>query len=119
MGELSPYLLAAFTAVLGWLGSNLKHRRENKKTDLQLINGAIEPLLKSITELTDHNRTLTGDLVEEQKKSLALMEEKRLWLAERGELVGQVEKLTKRVASLERTIRKLTTEGISLTPEQE
>ncbi|MDR2890758.1 MAG: hypothetical protein LBV18_04040 [Alistipes sp.] len=120
MGEYSQYILPVLTAVLGWLGANIKTRRANKQTDLQIINEAIAPLLKSIRDLTDHNRTLTGELVEEQKKSLALVEEKRAWLAERGELVGQVEKLTKRVASMEKTIRKFTSEGVATLPlEQE
>lgn len=119
MGEYTQYILPVVTGVVGWLGSNVKSRRANKQTDLQIINEAIQPLLMSIKELTDHNRTLTGDLVEEQKKTLALMEEKRAWLAERGDLVGQIEKLTKRVASLERAIRKQTTEGIALFPERE
>jgi chromosome segregation ATPase len=110
--EYTQYILPVVTGIVGWLGSNVKSRRANKKTDLQIINEAIKPMLQSITELTDHNRTLTGKLVEEQQKTLALMEEKRAWLAERGDLVGQIEKLTRRVASMEKEIKKLTKGGV-------
>ncbi len=107
MGELSTYILPVLTAVLGWLGAKIKTRRENKQTDLQIINGAIQPLLKSISELTDHSRTLTGELVEEQKKSLALVEEKRAWLAERGDLLDEIDKLKRQVASLAKEVKML------------
>ena len=107
MGELSTYILPVLTAVLGWLGAKIKTRRENKQTDLQIINGAIQPLLKSISELTDHSRTLTGELVEEQKKSLALVEEKRAWLAERGDLLDEIDKLKKQVASLAKEVKMI------------
>ena len=107
MGEYSQYFIPVLTAVLGWLGAKIKTRRENKQTDLQIINGAIQPLLKSISELTDHSRTLTGELVEEQKKSLALVEEKRAWLAERGDLLDEIDKLKKQVATLAKEVKML------------
>jgi chromosome segregation ATPase len=110
MGEYTQYILPVVTAVVGWLGANIKSRRANKQTDLQIINEAIQPLLKSIKELTDHNRTLTGELVEEQKKTLALVEEKRALLAERGDLVDKVEKLGRQVATLTKEVKMLRAE---------
>ncbi len=106
MDYIFQILLPVVTGVVGWLGAKIKTRRENKQTDLQIINEAIAPLLKSIKELTDHNLTITGKLVDEQKKTLALMKENSALIAERGDLIGQIEKLNRRVASLEKLIRK-------------
>jgi chromosome segregation ATPase len=116
MGEYSQYIIPILTAALAWLGANIKTRRANKQTDLQIINEAIAPLLKSITELTDHNRDITQKYVEEQGKTLGLLEEKRAWFAERGDLLDKVDKLSKKVTSMEKMIRKLTSEGVATLP---
>lgn len=107
MGEYSQYIIPVLTAALAWFGANIKTRREKKKTDLQIINEAIKPLLTSITELTNHNRELTGDLVEQQTDNLKLLEEKRAWLAERGDLLEEMGKLRKQVDALAKEVKKL------------
>ena len=66
--------------------------------------------MKSIKELTDHNLAITGELVEEQKKTLALMEEKRALIAERGDLVDMVKKLERQVATLTKEVKMWRTE---------
>jgi cell division protein FtsB len=107
MDYIFQILLPVVTAVVGWLGAKVKTRRENKQTDLEIINSAIAPLLKSIKELTEHNRKLTGDLVEEQKKTLELIDEKRQWLAERGSLFDELDKLRKQVVTLTKEVKML------------
>lgn len=95
------FVLPILTAVLGWLGKSVKSRRENKKSDLELINNAISPLLRSISELTDHVGKVTAELVEEKAKNLELTTQRD---AQRGE----IEALTSKVTSLERKITALT-----------
>lgn len=107
MGEYSQYIIPVLTAALAWLGAKIKTRREKKQTDLQIINEAIKPLLTSITELTNHNRELTSDLVEQQTDNLKLLEEKRAWLAERGDLLEEMGKLRKQFDALAKEVKKL------------
>lgn len=106
MNNISLYMLPVVTAILGWLGSNVRNRRDKKQTDLKIINDAITPLLKSIKELTDHSQHMTGQLLQEQAEKLALLEEKNAWLAERIDLESKIDKLIKRIASLEKEVRK-------------
>ncbi len=94
-------IIPVLTAATGWFFSKLKTSRENKQSDLQLINEAIAPLLKSIAELTAHIKSITAELVEEKKLNLQLMEEKAATSAE-------VERLNAKVASLEKKIQSLT-----------
>lgn len=103
-------MMMVVTTVLGWMSAKLMTKRERKQSDLTLINNAISPLLNSIRELTEHNSSITEKLLDEQTKNLALLEEKAALMAERMDLVNKIDKLDKKVASLERLIKKLTNE---------
>ncbi len=99
-------VLPIITAATAWFFSKLKTNRENKQTDLQLINEAISPLLKSIAELTQHVSTTTAELVEEKKLTLQLVEEKSALLAEIEGLNTKVTNLEKKIQSLANLIKK-------------
>ncbi len=93
--------LPIITAATAWFFSKLKTTRECKQSDLQLINEAISPLLKSIAELTQHVKNITAELVDEKKNNLQLLEEK-------SALLTEIEGLNSKVASLEKQIQSLT-----------
>ena len=108
MKEVLPTsAIALVTGLLGWLFSKLQTRREQKESDLQLINKAISPLLASIRQLTDQSQETVQRLLAEQDKVLKLMGEKAELLRERGELVDKIEKLEKQVNCLTTKINKL------------
>lgn len=99
-------LMLAAGGGFGWLFSKLKTRRENKASDLQLIENAIAPLLRSISELTTHSGEITAKLVAEQEKSLRLLQENAALLEDKITLAGKVEKLEKKVSSLIALLKK-------------
>lgn len=111
MEQINTYALPILAAVLGWFGSKLKTRREKKAEDIQVIQDAIAPLLKSISELTAHNNAVTQQLIAEQKKTLELLQEKAAWSAERDSLVNKVDSLQKQVTKLTTMVKKLTKES--------
>lgn len=99
------------TGLLGWFGSKFQTTREKKKTDLEIINGAIEPLLKSIADLTATVERTNSKLIAEQEKNLALLQEKAALLAERETLTSKIESLEKKVARLTKMVQNLTKEN--------
>lgn len=99
--------ISAGTGFFGWLFGKLQTPREKKKTDLQLINEAISPLLASIKDLTSQISEMTSRLIEEQDKNLTLTQEKSEWKKERIELVAKIDKLEKTVNCLNRKINEL------------
>lgn len=94
---------AAIAGFLGWFFSKLQTRREKKAKDLELINSAVTPLLKSISDLTHHYSETVDKLIKEQAQS------RKLWL-ENGRLIGKVESLERQVDLLTTEIKKLTDE---------
>lgn len=94
-------VLPVIAGFCGWIFSKLQTSREKKKTDLEIINAAIKPLLVSISELTDRLKATTTDLMEEREKNLKLT-------TERTELLGKIENLEKEVRKLQRQVAKLT-----------
>ena len=108
---MSDYVWQIFVLVLtsacGWFFGKLQTKREQKQSDLQIIEEAISPLLTSIRDLTEHNNRLVEQYLEEQKQRLAVQEENKNLKAERAELAEQVSKLTAKVEKLERTIKQL------------
>ena len=99
-GWILQLVLPVITAFCGWLFSKLQTRREQKQTDLQIINAAIKPLLVSISELTDRLKSTTSELMEERERNLKLT-------TERTELLGKIENLEKEVKKLQRQVAKL------------
>lgn len=91
-----------------WFFGKLQTRREQKQTDLQIINQAVTPLLDSIKNLTEYNNRLVEQYMEEQRQRMEAQEENKSLKAERTQLAEQVSKLTAKVDKLERTIKKLT-----------
>ena len=88
------------------LFSKLKTRRENRAVDLELIERAISPLLKSIGDLTVHIGEITAKLVAEQEKNLRLMQENAALTEERRTLVAKIESLEKKVMNLTALVKK-------------
>ena len=99
-GWVLQVALPVITGACGWLFSKLQTRREQKQTDLQLINAAIKPLLESISELTDRLKATTTALMEEKERNLKLT-------TERTELLDKIENLEREVKKLQRQISKL------------
>lgn len=104
-------VLPVVTGLLGWFGSRFLTAREKKKTDLEIINGAIAPLLNSIGDLTTTVERINAKLIAEQEKNLALLHENAELQAERENLTGKIENLEKRVARLTRLVQNLTKEN--------
>ncbi|MDR0438450.1 MAG: hypothetical protein LBH22_09175 [Bacteroidales bacterium] len=99
--DILKYTAITFVAgALGWLFSKIKTPREKKATDLDLINKAIAPLLKSITDLSHHNTETIDKLVKEQAKN------RSLWL-ENSRLADKVENLQKQIDQLTTEIKKI------------
>lgn len=99
--------IAGGTGFFGWFFGKLQTNRERKKTDLQLINEAIAPLLTSISQLTKQNNEMVCQLLTEQDKNLKLIEEKSQWMKERSELIEKIERLEKQVSTLSKKVGEL------------
>ena len=100
-------IVLVLTSACGWFFGKLQTRREQKQSDLQIIEEAISPLLTSIKELTEHNNRLVQQYLDEQRQRLAIQEENKNLKADRAELAEQVSKLTAKVDKLEKTIKRL------------
>jgi chromosome segregation ATPase len=98
--------VAAGTGVISWILAKMQTRRERKKSDIQLINESVQPLLLSIKALTEQNNDTVCKLLAEQDKSLKLIEEKSKWQAERHELIEKIDGLEKKIQHLQKTINK-------------
>ena len=96
--------ISAGTGFFGWLFAKLQTRSERKKTDLQLINEAITPLLCSIKDLTEQNNDMVNRLLAEQDKNLQLIAEKSEWIKERGTLMEKIEELERQIKTLNKKI---------------
>lgn len=99
-------LMMAAGGFFTWLFSKLKTRRENRAVDLELIERAISPLLKSIGDLTGHVGEITAKLVAEQEKNLKLLQENATLIEERRTLISKVESLEKKVTTLTNLVKK-------------
>lgn len=99
---IKQVLMMVATGLCGWVFSKLQTRREQKQTDLQIINNAIKPLLESISDLTMRLKQMTIDLMDEREKCVSLSNE-------RSELLGKIESLEKEVKRLSAVVKKLTT----------
>ncbi len=100
-------IVLVLTSACGWFFGKLQTKREQKQSDLRIIEAAVSPLLTSIKDLTEHNNRLVEQYLEEQKQRLAVQEENKNLKAECAELAEQVSKLTAKVEKLERTIKRL------------
>lgn len=100
------FLLPLAGGVAGFLTRALTTRRERKKSDLEIINSAITPLLTSIRELTEQNKALIDKLTLEQQASLDYMSRNKALLEERETLVTKIDKLTRQVEALKKLIRE-------------
>lgn len=103
---LIPTATAAGTGFVAWIYSKLKTRREKKKSDIQLINEAISPLLTSIKQLTEQNNEMVCRLLAEQDKNLQLLEERSRYQTERHELIKKIDSLEKTVKQLQKTVKE-------------
>lgn len=97
METINQILLCLITAAAGWFFSKLKTTREKKTSDLEFVNNAVAPLVKSITDLTEQNNEIVRKLVDEQDKTLKLLKEK-------GELLEEMEGLRKEVNDLKKKL---------------
>lgn len=104
-------IVLVLTSACGWFFGKLQTKREQKQSDLQIIEEAISPLLTSIKDLTEHNNCMVEQYLEERKQRLVMQEENEALKAERAELAEQVSKLTAKVDKLERTIKRLAKNG--------
>lgn len=104
-------IISVVGAALGWISAKLLTKREKKVKDLQIINDAISPLLISIKDLTAHNNKLVSELLEEQRKNLDIIENNKLLVAEKADLVSQIAKLNNKIDKLERMIKSLRDEN--------
>lgn len=95
------------SAIVGFISKGLMTRRERSKSDLEIINNAITPLLNSIRELTEQNNALVAKLTDEQAKVLEYMQKNKELLEERSELIAKIDKLTRQVELLKKMIRDL------------
>lgn len=100
-------IAAAGTGLFSWIYSHMKTRREQKQSDLELINAAIAPLLNSIKEVTDQNSELVKKYTDEQDKTIRLVEENNKLLKERSVLVEKVDRLERHVKELTTKINSL------------
>lgn len=98
---IAKLVMTVAAAFCGWFFSKLQTKREQKQTDLQIISGAIKPLLVSISELTDRLKLVTTELMDERERNLRLV-------TERTELLGKIDNLEKEVQKLRKEIAKLT-----------
>ncbi len=103
-------LLFLATTAIGWFFGKLQTKREQKQTDIQIIEGAISPMLNSIKELTEHSSELVVKLLTEQEKNLQLIETNSALLADKANLVNKIESLEKKVATLTAMVKKLADE---------
>ncbi|WP_304581975.1 hypothetical protein [uncultured Alistipes sp.] len=100
-------VVLVLTSACGWFFGKLQTRREQKQSDLEIIEGAVSPLLASIKELTEHNNRLVEQYLDEQQRRLAVQEENKNLKAECAELAAQVSRLTAKVDKLEKTMKRL------------
>lgn len=107
-------LLFLATTAIGWFFGKLQTKREQKQTDIQIIEGAISPMLNSIKELTEHSSELVAKLLTEQEKNLKLIETNLALLTEKTNLVNKIESLEKKVATLTDMVKKLANEKDSI-----
>lgn len=107
-------LLFLATTAIGWFFGKLQTKREQKQTDIQIIEGAISPMLNSIKELTEHSSELVAKLLTEQEKNLKLIETNLALLTEKTNLVNKIESLEKKVATLTAMVKKLANEKDSI-----
>lgn len=107
-------LLFLATTAIGWFFGKLQTKREQKQTDIQIIEGAISPMLNSIKELTEHSSELVAKLLTEQEKNLKLIETNLVLLTEKTNLVNKIESLEKKVATLTAMVKKLANEKDSI-----
>lgn len=89
------------TAAIGWVFSKLLTRREQKKTDLEIINSSIKPLLESIADLTSRLKEVTTQLLTSQDENLALRLNKT-------ELLGKIDHLEQQVHNLTELLKQYT-----------
>ncbi len=100
-------VVLVLTSACGWFFGKLQTRREQKQSDLEIIEGAVSPLLASIKELTEHNNRLVEQYLDEQQRRMAVQEENKNLKAECAELAAQVSRLTAKVDKLEKTMKRL------------
>ncbi len=103
---LECFVLPLVGLVVGYLTRVLTTRRERRKSDLEIINAAINPLLESVKQLTEQNRELVLKLADEQRKTLEYMRSNRSLLEERAELVAKIDRLTKQIELLKKMLRE-------------
>lgn len=93
-------VIMTITGFLGWLFGKLQTKREQKQTDLEIIERAIAPQLESIRKLTEQNNRLVEMFLNEQSLRLAAEDVS-------SELKANVAELTREIAGLKRQISKL------------
>lgn len=100
------YLLLPLSGlIVGFLTRALTTRRERKRSDLELINMAIAPLLESIRSLTEQNSQLVEKLASEQRSTLEYMERVKGLQEERTELIAKIDKLSRQVENLKKLLK--------------
>lgn len=107
MGDPYVYVIGpAVGVVLGYIGRLLTTKRERRKSDMEIIDAAISPLVGSIKELTEQNRDLVCRLTDEQQKALEYIRRNRSLLEERDGLIARIDRLTKQVELLKKMLRE-------------
>jgi len=106
LGPWWQLLVLVATNLCTWLFGKWQTKREQKQTDLQIIEQAIAPQLESIGKLTEQNGQLVEMFLNEQRLRLAAEGENSSLKAEREELKSQISALSKQIANLEKKIDK-------------
>lgn len=107
MDTFVQYVLVPLAgAVVGWFSRVLTTRRERKRSDFEMVNAAISPLLEAIGKLTERNDALIGKLADEQQKTLEYMQRTRDLLEERACLTAKIDRLTKQVEALKKMLKE-------------
>jgi predicted nuclease with TOPRIM domain len=106
--EILKYAAITIISIgVGWFFSKLQTKREQKKSDFELISDAINnattPLLKSFSELNNHYTEVVDKLIKEQVRTREL-------LRENAALIKKVDQLEQKVVELTVEVKKIRNE---------
>ncbi len=101
------WIITPATGIITFFVGKWQTKRERKRSDFQMINEAISPLITSIGQLTEQNNELVQKLMNEQDKNLKLLAEKSAWIEEREELNQKIDKLQRTVNTLSKKIDQM------------
>lgn len=102
--EILTTLAGIVMALVGWFTSKAMTKREQKKSDMELISSSTENLLAGINQLTAQNKALVDELKAQQEKNLQLIKENNELLLDKQTLSNEIKKLRKEVERLTKIV---------------